>query len=108
MIEPNFVRVTDFELDELIRLETVAETTGASVSLVTRLVRAGLLEAVSQTEGDPVLLPRRAVIRLRKMQRLRRDLGVNFAGASIILDLVERVESLNRTLAEMRRLLGEK
>lgn len=108
MIEPDFVRVTDFELDELMRLETVAETTGASVSLVTRLVRAGLLEAVSENEGEPVLLPRRAVLRLRKMQRLRRDLGVNFTGASIILDLVERVESLNRTLAEMRRVIGEK
>lgn len=108
MIEPNFVRVTDFELDELIRLETVADATGASVSLVARLVRAGLLEAVSENESDIVLLPRRAVLRLRKMQRLRRDLGVNFAGASIILDLVERVESLNRTLGEMRRFPGEK
>jgi hypothetical protein len=106
MIEPNFVRVSDYELDELIRLETVADATGASVSLVTRLVRGGLLEAVSETEGEPVLLPRRSVLRLRKMQRLRRDLGVNFAGASIILDLVERVESLNQILAEMRRMSG--
>ena len=106
MIEPNFVRLTDFELDEMIRLETVAETTGASVSLVTTLVRAGLLEAVGEAEGEPILLPRRAVLRLRRMQRLRRDLGVNFAGASIILDLVERVESLSQTLSEMRRMSG--
>ena len=106
MIEPNFVRVTDFELDELIRIETVADATGASVSLVTRLVHAGLLEAVNENEDEPVLLPRREVLRLRKMQRLRRDLGVNFAGANIILDLVERVESLNQTLAEMRRMSG--
>jgi hypothetical protein len=105
MIEPNFIRVADFELDELIRLETVAETTGVRLSLVTRLVSAGLLEAVSESEGAPILLPRRAILRLRKMQRLRRDLGVNFVGASIILDLVERVECLNRKLTEMRRLI---
>jgi hypothetical protein len=37
------------------------------------------------------------------MQRLRRDLRVNFAGASIILDLVGRIEELNRELAEMHR-----
>jgi hypothetical protein len=37
------------------------------------------------------------------MQRLRRDLGVNFAGAAVIIDLVGRIEELNRELAEMRR-----
>lgn len=101
MDEPNFIRITDFELDELVQIETIAETTGASVSLVTRLARAGLLES---NEEEPTLLPRRTILRLRKMQRLRRDLGVNFAGASIILDLVERVEFLNQTLSEMRRM----
>lgn len=106
MTEPNFIRVADFELDELIRIETMAETTGASVALITKLVRSGLLEAVSEGDGEPILLPRREILRLRKMQRLRRDLGVNFAGANIILDLVERLESLNRTLAEMRRISG--
>jgi hypothetical protein len=34
---------------------------------------------------------------------LRRDLGVNFAGAAIILDLVSRIEELNRELAEVHR-----
>jgi hypothetical protein len=45
------------------------------------------------------------VIQLRRMQRLRRDLGVNFAGAAVILDLVGRIEQLNRELAEMQRRL---
>jgi hypothetical protein len=43
------------------------------------------------------------VVRLRRMQRLRRDLGVNFAGAAIILELVGRIEQLNRELSEMHR-----
>jgi len=30
--------------------------------------------------------------RLRRMLRLHRDLGVNFTGAAIIVDLVERLE----------------
>jgi hypothetical protein len=37
------------------------------------------------------------------MQRLRRDLGVNFTGAAIILDLVERVEEMKRELAATRQ-----
>jgi hypothetical protein len=36
------------------------------------------------------------------MHRLRRDLGVNFAGAAVILDLVHRIEELNRELAELK------
>jgi len=39
------------------------------------------------------------------MQRLRRDLRVNFTGAAIILDLVGRIEELNRELAEIHRQL---
>ena len=34
-----------------------------------------------------------------------RDLGVNFTGAAIILDLVGRIEELNRELSEMHRQL---
>jgi hypothetical protein len=69
-----------------------------------RLAKAGLIETVD-SETDEPLLPRRAVVQLRRMQRLRRDLGVNFTGAAIILDLVGRIEELNRELSEMHRQL---
>jgi MerR HTH family regulatory protein len=71
---------------------------------ILRLARNGLLETIESETGEP-LLPRRTVMTLRRMQRLRRDLGVNFAGASIILDLVGRIERLNREIDEMRRTL---
>lgn len=88
---------TDFDLDEPLTFDVVAATVGAKRSLVVRLAREGLIETVDSGMDEP-LLPRRAVIKLRRMQRLRRDLGVNFAGASIILDLVGRIEQLNREL----------
>jgi len=37
---------------------------------------------------------RRRRRRLRRMQRLRADLGVNLVGAAIIVDLVERLEQM--------------
>ena len=94
----------DFDLDEPLTFDVVAATVGARRSLVVRLARQGLIETVDSDTDEP-RLPRRAVIQLRRMQRLRRDLGVNFAGASIILDLVGRIEQLNRELAEMHRRL---
>jgi len=94
----------DFELDEPLTFDVVAETVGARRSLIARLVQQGLIETLDSGTEEP-MVPRRAVVQLRRMQRLRRDLGVNFAGASIILDLVGRIEQLNRELAEMHRRL---
>jgi hypothetical protein len=104
--QATFTRLTDFDLDDPITVGMAAEAVGARPTLVAQLVRSGLLEAVKVEAGEP-LLPRRAVIRLRRMQRLRRDLGVNFAGACIIIDLADRIEELGRELAELRRLAGD-
>ncbi len=40
--------------------------------------------------------------RLRQIQRLTRDLGVNLAGVEIILDLLDRVEKLQQELETLR------
>ena len=69
---------------------------------VSARLRAGAINETSEP-----LLPRRAVVQLRRMQRLRRDLGVNFSGAAVILDLVKRIEQLNAELIEMQRRFGE-
>lgn len=92
----------DFDLDEPLTFDVVAATVGTKRSLVVRLVQQGLIETVDTGDDEP-LLPRRAVVQIRRMQRLRRDLGVNFAGAAVILDLVGRIEQLNRELAERQR-----
>ena len=92
----------EFDLDEPLTFDVVAATVGAKRSVVVRLVQQGLIESVD-TGADEPLLPRRAVVQIRRMQRLRRDLGVNFAGAAVILDLVGRIEQLNRELAERQR-----
>lgn len=91
----------DLDMDEPLTVDVVAETVGAKRSLVVRLVQHGLIETVDRDADEP-LVPRRAVVQLRRMQRLRRDLGVNFAGAAIILDLVGRIEQLNREVADLR------
>ena len=105
MTDERFIRLVDCDLDEPLTLAAVAEAVGARPHLLARLIRLGVLDTVGEEFADP-LLPTRAVVRLRRMARLRRDLGVNFAGAAIILDLVERVEQMNRELADLRRRFG--
>ena len=94
----------DFELDEPLTFEMVADIVGARRSLVVRLAQQGLIDTVDNESGEQ-FLPRRTVIRLRRMQRLRRDLGVNFAGAAVILDLVNRLNEMNRELARLHQLV---
>ena len=98
MMEERFIRVVDIDLDEPLTLEAVADAIGTQPALISRLVRMGLLDTVC--DQHQTLLPSSAILRLRRMQRLRRDLRVNFTGAAIILDLVERIRELNRALAE--------
>jgi hypothetical protein len=96
------MELRDFDMDERLTCEVVAERIGARRSLVVRLARAGLIETLESESSEP-LLPSHVVVQLRRMQRLRRDLGVNFSGAAVILDLVKRIELLNRELIEIRR-----
>jgi len=47
-------------------------------------------------------IPARQVSRLHKLLRLRCSLGVNLAGAAVILDLMERMEALQEEIDQLR------
>lgn len=80
-------------------LEQLAMACGISEVHLVRLVRVGLVEP----EPGAEVFPASAVTRLRKMLRLRADLGVNLAGAEIIVDLLARLDRLEAEVALVRR-----
>lgn len=55
--------------------------------------RAGLLKP-TRSSGKIRLYSQREIERLRKIMRLTNELGVNLAGAEVIIDLTERLEKL--------------
>jgi MerR family transcriptional regulator, heat shock protein HspR len=69
----------------------------------TRLARLVALGLVDPPEPDTGEFPSATAARLRRMLRLRRELHVNLVGATIILDLLERLERLETELARARR-----
>ncbi|MEO8308852.1 MAG: chaperone modulator CbpM [Pseudomonadota bacterium] len=83
------VEEQEFSLTELCSICAVQETQ------VVELVEHGVIETHSVTQwrfnGDAL---RRARISLR----LQRDLGVNPAGSALVLDLLGRIEALERRL----------
>lgn len=61
----------------------------------------GLIDPHADTP-EP-LFNEEAVIRIRKIERLRVDLGVNLAGCGLVLDLLERIEELEDQIRGMDR-----
>lgn len=62
--------------------------------------RAGLMKP-TRSQGRIRLYSQRDVERLRKIARLTSELGVNLAGAEIIIDLTEKLERLQTQLREL-------
>jgi hypothetical protein len=82
----------------LVALEAVAREAGLHPELVRRLIVLGALEPHGGTTSAP-LFPRDAAARLARLVRLRRDLGLNYAGAMLALDLLARIEALEDRLS---------
>jgi hypothetical protein len=74
------------------RVEVLAGEAGMHPGLVMRLIRLGAVEP-DQTD---------AAAQLARMARLRRDLGLNWAGAILACELLRRIEQLERRSAWIR------
>lgn len=88
----------------LLSVEDLAGATGLHPEQIETFVRFGLLESV--TAGSREMFAAAAVDRLRCIVRLRRDLGVNLAGVAAILEMRDRMTSLQREVEHLRRRLG--
>ncbi|MCG3160890.1 MAG: Chaperone modulatory protein CbpM [Acidobacteria bacterium] len=80
---------------EQLTLDGLAERTGLHPDLIERFVEYGLIEPAQLADAQ-MLFDIECVLRLRKIERLRRDLGVNTTGAAVILDLLDRMITLQR------------
>jgi DNA-binding transcriptional MerR regulator len=87
---------------EQLTLNGLATCTGVHPALIEYFVEYGLLEP-SARMGTQLLFDPACIARLRMIERLRRDLGANLAGIAVILDLLERLTSLQREVEQWRR-----
>jgi len=95
-------------LDETVWLEFTEFCTTLHVerSWVVELVDSGLL-VPRGAEPQAWRFPASALARVRSTARLVNDLGVNLAGAAVILDLLEERRQLLARLRRLERALGE-
>lgn len=80
-------------VDQTVELTVVARQAGVRISLARRYLAFGLFDACAGTGDAPLFAPVCAA-RLAKAERLRRDLSLNYAGAVLVCELLDRIAEL--------------
>lgn len=78
---------------ESIELAVVARQAGVRITLVRRYLEFGLIEPHSEQTEEPRYHPDSAA-RVARAERLRRDLGLNYQGAVLVCELLDRIREL--------------
>ena len=83
----------DAAAEHVVELAAVARQAGVRVALARRYLAFGLFESCAGTSEAPLFAPMCGA-RLAKAERLRRDLGLNYAGAVLACELLDRIDEL--------------
>ena len=86
----------------LVTFEVLARESGLHPELLERLIGLGAVEPRGGTHDEPLYAGDSAA-RLARVIRLRRDLGLNYAGAILACDLLSRIEELEHLLSRGQR-----
>ena len=82
--------------DTLYDLETLARLAGVHPLLITQYVQHGLLDPVDDRGEQGWRFDDTSLHLLRRIQRLRQQLGVNINGVAVVLELLRQIDDLRR------------
>ena len=83
-------------------ISVAARMVGMHAQTLRYYERAGLIQP-SRSRGNIRLYSQADINRMRQIQRLINDLGVNLAGAEVIIRLSDRLQQLEEEAEQMRR-----
>ena len=84
--------VVSLEGEQLYTFEYAALIAETSVTVVMSYVELGVIEPIGH------MLHSREIARIAQLQRLRQDLGLNLAGAAMVLDMAQEISQLRAQL----------
>lgn len=96
------------EYGALLPLNEVAYRSGLHPELVERFIHLGLIDYAECDRDGTVLFEEDVIPLLHRIIRLRNHLGVNYAGIGVILELISRIEELERRVSELQERFGVK
>jgi hypothetical protein len=80
--------------DEKVELTVVARQAGVRVVHVRRYLEFGLLEPHPAAPAETPRFDPTSAARVARAERLRRELGLNYAGAVLVCELLDRISEL--------------
>lgn len=83
-------------------ISIAARMVGMHAQTLRQYERIGLVEP-KRTRGNIRMYSRADVARLRTVQRLVNDLGVNLAGVEVILQMREKMQAMEDEIERLRR-----
>jgi DNA-binding transcriptional MerR regulator len=81
---------------KLLSIDELGKIVGTHPGIIKRYIDFGLIDPHIDTP-EP-LFDDSIIARIRKIERLKNDLGINLAGCGLVLDLLERISELETQL----------
>ena len=88
----------DLAADEAVELTVVARRAGVKLVHVRRYLELGLFEPHPAAAAETPRFDPSSAARVARAERLRRDLGLNYAGAVLACELLDRISELKARL----------
>jgi chaperone modulatory protein CbpM len=83
-------------------LDEICTACSVHSQYIIELVDEGILEPLGQQrEQQQWCFSGISLLRARKARRLQQDLGINLAGAAVVLDMMEEIEQLRERLRRL-------
>jgi DNA-binding transcriptional MerR regulator len=88
----------DLAAEDAVELTVVARQAGVTIVHVRRYLELGLLEPHPAVAPETPRFDPSSAARVARAERLRRDLGLNYAGAVLVCELLDRISDLEARL----------
>ncbi|MDK2822453.1 MAG: chaperone modulatory protein CbpM [Clostridia bacterium] len=82
-------------------LEQFAIEAGVHPGLLVKLMELGLINYSGRMDNPR--FKREEILKVQKMIRLRRDLGINWIGVGLVLDLLDEIEELRKEIKRLKK-----
>jgi hypothetical protein len=100
-VRPTHAVAGDDGIQPAVELTVLARQAGVRLPLVRRYLAFGLFDSSAGTRETPLFAPSCAA-RVAAAERLRRDLGLNLAGAVLACELLDRICELEEPTGRER------
>jgi hypothetical protein len=88
----------DLAAEEAVELTVVARQAGVKIVHVRRYLEFGLFERHPAATAEAPRFDPSSAARVARAERLRRDLGLNYPGAVLVCELLDRISELEARL----------